>query len=90
MHASDRFMHLPGLCSDPRNVDSCVSFAPYHIHTYPTAVTAAAAAAAGLFPAPIFGPLLGILGVYVADRGDLSDVRRKLFSKGGRGQFKSG
>lgn len=45
---------------------------------------------AGLFPAPIVGPLLGILGVYVADRGDLSDVRRKLFSKGSRGQFKSG
>lgn len=47
-------------------------------------------ACAGLFPAPIVGPLLGILGVYIADRGDLNDVRRKLFSKGGRGQFKSG
>jgi hypothetical protein len=54
------------------------------------AIAASIAAVAGLFPAPIFGPLLGILGVYVADRGDLSDVRRKLFSKGGRGQFKSG
>jgi hypothetical protein len=36
------------------------------------------------------GPLLGILGVYIADRGDLGDVRRKLFGKGSRGQFKSG
>lgn len=46
--------------------------------------------AAGLLPAPIVGPLLGILSVYVADRGDLTDVRRKLFKRGSRGQFKSG
>jgi hypothetical protein len=40
-------------------------------------------------PAPLFGPLLGILGVYAADRGDLADVKRKLFGDK-KGQFKSG
>ncbi|KAF8065462.1 hypothetical protein HT031_003063 [Scenedesmus sp. PABB004] len=43
----------------------------------------------GLLPAPLLGPLLGILGVYIADRGDLADVKAKLFPKRG-GQFKAG
>eukprot|EP00775_Hariotina_reticulata_P012412 gene12412-12547_t len=43
----------------------------------------------GLFPAPIFGPILGVLAVFIADRGDLTDVRRKLFPDS-KGQFKSG
>uniref|UniRef100_A0A383WFM1 Uncharacterized protein n=1 Tax=Tetradesmus obliquus TaxID=3088 RepID=A0A383WFM1_TETOB len=42
-----------------------------------------------LLPAPLLGPLLGILGVYAADRGDLADVRHKLFGDK-KGQFKSG
>lgn len=46
-------------------------------------------ATAGLFPAPIFGPILGVLAVFIADRGDLTDVRRKLFPDH-KGQFKSG
>lgn len=45
---------------------------------------------AGFFPAPIFGPLLGILGVFIADKGDLADVRKKLFPEHDKGQFKSG
>lgn len=63
------------------NKSACAQ--PNHVHDV-------RACTAGLFPAPIVGPLLGILGVYIADRGDLGDVRRKLFGKGSRGQFKSG
>jgi hypothetical protein len=48
------------------------------------------AACTGLLPAPLIGPLLGIIGVYVADRGDLSDVRNQLFPpRNSKGQFKS-
>lgn len=45
---------------------------------------------AGLLPAPIFGPLLGILGVFIADKGDMGEVRKKLFPDHDKGQFKSG
>lgn len=43
-----------------------------------------------LLPAPLVGPLLGIVGVYIADRGDLTDVRNKLFPPKSKGQFKAG
>eukprot|EP00878_Enallax_costatus_P006216 GHUV01006519.1.p1 GENE.GHUV01006519.1~~GHUV01006519.1.p1 ORF type:complete len:133 (+),score=26.11 GHUV01006519.1:344-742(+) len=44
----------------------------------------------GLLPAPLLGPLLGILGVFIADRGDLRDVKKKLFPDHSKGQFKAG
>jgi hypothetical protein len=35
--------------------------------------------------------VLGIIGVYIADRGDLTDVRKKLFPpRNSKGQFKTG
>lgn len=44
-----------------------------------------------LLPAPLVGPVLGIIGVYIADRGDLTDVRKKLFPpRNSKGQFKTG
>lgn len=42
-----------------------------------------------LFPSLLVGPVLGVLGVILAERGDLKDVTRTLFG-GDKGQFKSG
>lgn len=44
---------------------------------------------AGLLPTLLVGPVLGVLGVYTYDQGDLLAVQKKLFPRP-KGQFKSG
>jgi len=41
-------------------------------------------------PSIIVGPLLGVLGVWGSERGDLGSIKRKLFPDTPKGQFKTG